>query len=126
VSFAPYLKGLSNREVEQLAQMLLYEFSQLAVARGGQAIFTEIGCTGTCPATSGAFGVGPDGQPTGKTYGDYVDEARRFLQAIFENYRQGDAVEDFFLSKTLAPYQRRLLQEPGPQRISEPGLRNRT
>ncbi|HSR12901.1 MAG TPA: anaerobic ribonucleoside-triphosphate reductase, partial [Thermodesulfobacteriota bacterium] len=37
--FAPYLESLSDRDVKQLAQMLIYEFSQQAVARGGQAIF---------------------------------------------------------------------------------------
>jgi len=40
--FAPYLTGMSDREVKQLAQMLIFEFSQQAVARGGQAIFTDI------------------------------------------------------------------------------------
>ena len=71
VSFAPYLKGLSKREVEQLAQMLLYEFSQLAVARGGQAIFTEIGLYWNMPDhLRGLPAVGPDGKATGKTYGD--------------------------------------------------------
>ncbi len=40
--FAPYLRGLPKRDVRQLAQMLIFEFSQQAVARGGQAIFTDI------------------------------------------------------------------------------------
>ncbi len=40
--FAPYLVGKTDREVKQLAQMLIFEFSQQAVARGGQAIFTDI------------------------------------------------------------------------------------
>jgi len=115
VSFAPYLKGLSNREVEQLAQMLLYEFSQLAVARGGQAIFTEIGLYWDMPGHLGGLpAVGPDGQPTGKTYGDYVDEARRFLQAIFENYRQGDAVgRPFFFPKPLLHINDDFFKNPG-------------
>ena len=39
--FAPYLVGLSDREIKQLAQMLIFEFSQQAVARGGQAIFSD-------------------------------------------------------------------------------------
>jgi len=40
--FAPYLEGLSDREVKQCAQMLIYEFAQQAVARGGQTIFTDL------------------------------------------------------------------------------------
>ncbi len=42
LSFAPYLTGMGEREIEQFAQMLVYEFSQLTSARGGQAIFTDI------------------------------------------------------------------------------------
>ena len=37
--FAPYLRGLPKNEVRQLAQMLIFEFSQQAVARGGQGDF---------------------------------------------------------------------------------------
>ena len=40
--FAPYLVGMSDRDVKQLAQMMIFEFSQQAVARGGQAIFTDL------------------------------------------------------------------------------------
>jgi len=40
--FEPYLKGMSDKELEQLAQMMIFEFSQQAVARGGQAIFTDL------------------------------------------------------------------------------------
>ena len=32
LSFAPYLEGMSDREVRQLAQMLVYEFSQLTLS----------------------------------------------------------------------------------------------
>ena len=42
LSFAPYLTGMGKGEIEQFAQMLIYEFSQLTSARGGQAIFTDI------------------------------------------------------------------------------------
>ncbi|HUJ69185.1 MAG TPA: anaerobic ribonucleoside-triphosphate reductase, partial [Syntrophorhabdales bacterium] len=41
IFFAPYLEGMSDNDVKQLAQMLIFEFSQQAVARGGQAIFTD-------------------------------------------------------------------------------------
>ena len=38
ISFAPYLSGMSDQEVRQFAQMIIYEFSQLAATRGGQAL----------------------------------------------------------------------------------------
>ncbi|MDI6689557.1 MAG: anaerobic ribonucleoside-triphosphate reductase [Actinomycetota bacterium] len=36
--FAPYLVGLSDKEIHQLAQMMIFEFSQQSVARGGQSL----------------------------------------------------------------------------------------
>src|SRR4030043_160469 len=42
IFFVPFLGGLSDREIKQLAQMMIFEFSQQAVARGGQAIFSDI------------------------------------------------------------------------------------
>jgi len=42
ISFAPYLTSMTDREVKQFAQMLIYEFSQLSATRGGQALYTDI------------------------------------------------------------------------------------
>ena len=42
ISFAPYLTSMTDRDVKQFAQMLIYEFSQLAATRGGQALYTDI------------------------------------------------------------------------------------
>lgn len=62
VFFAPYLADLSDRDIEQLAQMLVFEFSQLAVSRGGQAIFTEIGIAWEVPRhLRGVPAIGPGG-----------------------------------------------------------------
>ena len=70
--FAPYLEGLSDREVHQLAQMLIYEFSQQAVARGGQAIFTDINLYWEVPKHfEDVMAIGPGGEFTGKTYAEY-------------------------------------------------------
>ena len=35
------LVGMSDRELEQLAQMMIFKLSEQTVARGGQAIFTD-------------------------------------------------------------------------------------
>ena len=65
--FAPYLVGLSDREVHQLAQMLIYEFSQQAVARGGQAIFTDINLYWEVPKHfENVQAIGPGGEFTGQ------------------------------------------------------------
>ena len=93
LSFAPYLESLSDREVKQLAQQLIYEFAQQAVGRGGQTIFTDIHLYGGVPRHfADVPAVGPGGEYTGKTYDAYEKDARRFARALFEAYRGGDAM----------------------------------
>ncbi len=101
--FAPYLEGLSDREVKQIAQMLIFEFSQQAVARGGQAIFTDINLYWEVPKHfEDVPAIGPNGQYTGKTYAEYEKEAQRFVWKLFEVYKEGDgAGRPFFFPKPL-------------------------
>ena len=92
ILFAPYLTTLGYREIKQLAQMLVFEFSQLATARGGQLMSTAMDLYWDVPAhLKTAKAIGPGGVPTGKKYADYLPGARRFAQAILEAFRQGDA-----------------------------------
>ncbi|OPL12820.1 MAG: anaerobic ribonucleoside-triphosphate reductase [delta proteobacterium MLS_D] len=92
VLFAPFLDKLSDRAVEQLSQMLVYEFAQQAVGRGGQTIFTDIHLQWEVPLhLRDVEAVGPGGVPTGKSYGEYGVHARRFLWSLFDVYRKGDA-----------------------------------
>jgi len=92
LSFAPYLTGMGERELEQFAQMLIYEFSQLTSSRGGQAIFTDIHLCWEVPGIlAGLPAVGPGGKPTGRTFGECGEEARRFARALMAVYREGDA-----------------------------------
>ncbi len=101
--FAPYLEGMSDRDVKQLAQMLIFEFSQQAVARGGQAIFSDINLYWEVPRHfEDVPAIGPGGEFTGKTYGAYEKEAQRFVRLLFEVYREGDASgRPFFFPKPL-------------------------
>ena len=101
--FAPYLEGLSDREVKQLAQILIFEFSQQAVARGGQAIFTDINLYWEVPKHfEDVPAIGPDGKYTGKNYSEYEKEAQRFVWKLFEVYKEGDgAGRPFFFPKPL-------------------------
>ncbi|MEA2013941.1 MAG: anaerobic ribonucleoside-triphosphate reductase [Thermodesulfobacteriota bacterium] len=90
--FAPYLQELNDREVMQLAQRLIYEFAQQAVGRGGQTIFTDIHLYWKVPRHfENIPAIGPDGEYTGKTYREYEDDAQRFIRAILEAFRKGDA-----------------------------------
>jgi anaerobic ribonucleoside-triphosphate reductase len=113
--FAPYLEGLNDREVRQLAQMLIYEFSQQAVARGGQAIFTDINLYWEVPKHfENVVAIGPGGEFTGKTYAEYASQAQRFVWALFDVYRDGDAVgRPFFFPKPLVHITEKFFQTPG-------------
>lgn len=101
--FAPYLEGRTDREVSQLAQMMVYEFSQQAVARGGQAIFTDINLYWEVPKHFETVpAIGPGGLFTGKTYGEYQKGAQRFVRALFDVYKEGDGTgRPFFFPKPL-------------------------
>jgi len=91
ISFAPYVEGMGKREMAQFAQMLVYEFSQLASATGGQAMFTDIHLYWDLPESMADLPmVGPGGKETGKTCRDYLPAARRLMEALIEVYREGD------------------------------------
>ena len=87
---APYARGLSNREIEQSMQCLIFETNQIFAARGGQVPFTSISCTPTIPdGLLNIPAVGPHGNLTG-TYGDYKEECLKLFDALTDVYIQGD------------------------------------
>lgn len=90
--FAPYLAGMSETDVKQLAQLLVFEFSQLAFARGGQVMYTGMGLYWDVPDLFAKTpAIGPGGEYTGKTYGEYERDAQRFAYAILDTFLEGDA-----------------------------------
>ena len=91
-SFAPYLSAMDDKEVRQFAQMLIYEFSQLTSARGGQSMFTDIHLYWEAPRhLEGHHVIGRGGEVTDKTYRDCLHDAQRFAWAILEVFKKGDA-----------------------------------
>jgi len=98
---APYLVGVDDKRMKQIAQILVYEFAQQAVARGGQSIFSDLNIYWEVPDHfSGVPAIGPGGEYTGKTYDDYLPEAQRFAKALFDVYLEGDAMgRPFFFPK---------------------------
>jgi ribonucleoside-triphosphate reductase len=101
--FAPFMVGKSDAEYRQIAQMLIYEYSQQAVARGGQAIFSDINLYWEIPKHfENVPAIGPGGQYTGKTYKEYINEAQKFVWALFDVYKEGDGSgRPFFFPKPL-------------------------
>ncbi|NOZ84744.1 MAG: anaerobic ribonucleoside-triphosphate reductase [Deltaproteobacteria bacterium] len=113
--FAPFLGGMSDERLRQFAQMMIFEFSQQAVARGGQAIFTDINLYWEVPKHfEDTPAIGPGGIPTGKTYKEYQKDAQRFVWALFEVYREGDGSgRPFFFPKPLVHITERFFSTPG-------------
>ncbi|MFX1315187.1 MAG: anaerobic ribonucleoside-triphosphate reductase [Promethearchaeota archaeon] len=87
---APYAKGVSDREIEQSMQCLIFETNQIFAARGGQVPFTSISCTPTVPEGLLEIpAIGPHGNIVGK-YGDYKEECLKLFDSLTEVYIQGD------------------------------------
>jgi len=98
VFFAPFLVGLPYEKIQQLAEMLVFEFNQLAGARGSQVVFTDFNLYWNVPRhLKDAPAIGPGGEPTGKPYSEYEKEAQSFLKALFEIYLEGDAMGKTFV-----------------------------
>lgn len=113
--FAPYLVGMPESDLEQLAQMMIFEFSQQAVARGGQAIFTDLNLYWEIPKHfENVPAIGPGGQWTGKNYSDYMKESQRFAWALFNVFMEGDGSgRPFFFPKPLVHITEKFFQTPG-------------
>jgi len=113
--FAPYLVGMSDRDLEQLAQMMIFEFSQQAVARGGQAIFTDLNLYWEIPKHfEDVPAIGPGGEMTGKAYSEHMKEAQRFAWALFDVYLNGDGSgRPFFFPKPMVHITEKFFKTPG-------------
>jgi ribonucleoside-triphosphate reductase len=111
---APFIEGLDQRAVKQLAQMLAFEFSAPAVARGGQLIVADVHLDWAAPPhLSSRPAIGPGGRVEQRTYGEYEAEARRFLDALLDVYLEGDGSGRGFLTPRLILHvSRRFLEVP--------------
>ena len=92
VLYAPYLEGLTDEQLLQEAQHLIFSGSQSAFSRGGQTLFLDFNIhTGVPGYMKNLAAIGPGGKPTGKTYGEYEELAMKFTKAMLEVWRKGDA-----------------------------------
>ncbi len=115
VFLAPYLVDVDDKRMHQLAQILVYEFAQQAVARGGQSIFSDLNIYWETPKHFlGVPAIGPGGEYTGKNYEDYEGESQRFAMALMDVYLEGDANgRPFFFPKPEVHITDRLFETPG-------------
>ncbi len=115
IFFAPFLEDLDDYEIHQMAQMLIFEYSQQAVARGGQAIFSDINLYWEIPKHfENVEAIGPGGEYTGRTYTDYIATSQRFVWALFDVYKEGDGCgRPFFFPKPLVHITEKFFETPG-------------
>ena len=115
------------REVKQLAQMLIFEFSQQAVARGGQAIFTDLNLYWEVPKHfRDVPAIGPGGEFTGKTYSDYLKEAQRFVMGALRGLSgRGRRRTALLLPQAAGPHHREVLPDARSRGFPRPYLRRR-
>ncbi len=115
IFFAPFLEGFSDAEMHQMAQMLVFEYSQQAVARGGQAIFSDLNIYWEIPKHfENVEAIGPGGEYTGRLYSDYLKTAQRFAWALFDVYGEGDGCgRPFFFPKPLVHITEKFFDTPG-------------
>ena len=125
LSFAPYLTGMGEREVEQFAQMLIYEFSQLTSGRGGQAMFTDIHLYWEVPPPLAGFpAIGPGGKPTGHACREYAAESQGLARALMAVYRQGDAAgKPFIFPRPVVHITDEFFRTPGHEGFLEEACR---
>jgi anaerobic ribonucleoside-triphosphate reductase len=92
IMYAPYLEDMSDKELYQEAQHLIFQASQNAFTRGGQTLFIDFNIHLGIPGhLKNVKAIGPGGKYTGKVYSDYQDTALRFTRALLEVWGDGDA-----------------------------------
>ena len=97
IMYAPYLEDMSYEEMRQVAQHLIFSCSQSAFSRGGQTLFLDFNIhTGVPGYLRNIPAIGPNGKPTGKTYGEYQLTAQRFTMALLDIWREGDRYGHLF------------------------------
>jgi ribonucleoside-triphosphate reductase (formate) len=91
IMYAPYLEGMTDVQMRQEAQHLIFSASQNAFSRGGQSLFIDHNIhTGIPGYLRNVPAIGPKGQYTGKTYADYEELAQRFAKAMLSVWQKGD------------------------------------
>ncbi|MCK4648866.1 anaerobic ribonucleoside-triphosphate reductase, partial [bacterium] len=97
IFYAPYLVGMDDEQLKQEAQYLIFSLSQSAFSRGGQVLFLDANVhTGIPNYLKDVPAIGPGGEYTKKTYGEYEKEAQLFARALMDVWRGGDAYGHVF------------------------------
>ncbi len=97
IMYAPLVEGMSDAEMRQEAQHLIFSSSQNAFSRGGQTLFLDFNIhTGIPGYLKNIPAIGPGGKYLDRTYGDFADTATRFTKAMLDVWAQGDQYGHIF------------------------------
>jgi len=90
VFYAPYLVGMTYKQIKQQAQYLIFSLSQNAFSRGNQTLFINLNIHLNVPDyLKDTKAIGPGGVYKG-TYKDYEKETKLFAKALLEVWKEGD------------------------------------
>lgn len=88
---APFMVDKSDEDIKQALQSLLFQMNQSFKNRGSQSMFSSVNVDLEMPEwLKKETAYGPGGEPCG-VYGDYQDEAKRFVHLLTEVSIEGDA-----------------------------------
>lgn len=88
---APFMVDESDDDIKQALQSLLFQMNQSFKNRGSQSMFSSVNVDLEMPEwLKKETAYGPGGEPCG-VYGDYQDEAKRFVHLLTEVSIEGDA-----------------------------------
>ncbi len=97
IMYAPYVEGMSDTEMKQEAQHLIFSSSQNAFSRGGQTLFLDFNIHTGIPAyLKSVPAIGPGGKYLDRTYADFTHTATRFTKAMLDVWAEGDQYHHIF------------------------------
>lgn len=97
IMYAPLVEGMSDAEMRQEAQHLIFSSSQNAFSRGGQTLFLDFNIhTGIPGYLKKISAIGPGGKYLDRTYGDFTRTATRFTKAMLDVWAAGDQYGHIF------------------------------
>lgn len=102
VHFAPFTEHMDDRDLHQMAQMLIYEYAYRAITREGRAAQTHIGLCWQPPEWMRSAGAaGPGGEILERNYGEFAHAAQRLAWALLDVVKEGGAGGSRFPGPTL-------------------------
>ncbi|MDR1535184.1 MAG: anaerobic ribonucleoside-triphosphate reductase [Planctomycetota bacterium] len=91
IMYAPLVEKMSDEEMRQEAQHLIFSSSQNAFSRGGQTLFLDFNIHTGIPAYLKKIrAIGPGGKYLDRAYGDFSSAATRFTRAMLDVWATGD------------------------------------